>query len=232
MHYYILAASKHRVRLLEVDHTTITDRTLDSFPENIDAVWKGMERQEQSVQSHSTGPGGTNIAYHGQGGAKDVEEIEEDRYYHSIAKALEAVLSHGHLPVVFAGVDEAFGMIRSFLQSVDFLDTFVHGNADALSAEELRIKAEPIVIEHATVAAAGVLEQFDQLSGTGRTSTELSEIEAAAAAGKVETLLITASQEEALASLLTEVRSHRGHVLSLPEGAVPGGHSIAAILRF
>ena len=252
MHYYILAVSKNRTRFFEVKDGEISEKTIDGMPQNQAEAWEGMERQEKSLQFHSSG-GGT-AAFHGQGGAKDTESTETEVYLHKIAKSIHTVVHEQHAPVIFAGVEEHFGHYRQFDTSGQLQDDYIRGNPDESRAEELLEKSKPIIAKVIEQQNDALLESYGNLSGTGRTSTDLQTVLDAAHRGKVELLFIPegteqwgiydaptghlsvhASQEDGDEGLLSlasaHTLQHRGRVAVLPKDKMPEGGSIAAILR-
>jgi len=252
MHYYILAVSKKSVRFLEVLNGNISQKEVEGMPKSIDEAWEGMERQEKSLQFHSTG-GGT-AGFHGQGGAKDVEEQEEDRFIKKIAKSLHTFLHEQHDPLIFAGVEEEFGMFRKFDESGKLLNAYIQGSPDQLKGEELVQRAEPLVHEWMLKRNEQYVEEYGNLQGTGRTSTDLGVILDAAVKGKVDLLFLpeggdqwghfntengkvtlhdqqTDQSEELMGLAASHTLDHRGRVIAVEQVSMPENGRIAAILR-
>lgn len=253
MHYYILVVSKKHVRLFEADHDSISPKDIDGLPSSIDDAWKGMERQEKSLQFHSTGSG--TAGFHGQGGAKDTREQEEDRFMHMIAKSLHTFLHGQHDPLVFAGVEEAFGMFRTFDTSGKLLDEYIRGNPDDFSMEDLKAKADPIVHAWSMKRNEALLEEYGALQGTGRTSTDIGMILGAAHNGKVDLLILAEGvqmwggfntengkatvhtsqndgDEELCGVASAHTLKHHGRVIMMHPDKMPEGAKIAAVLRY
>lgn len=229
MHYFILAASKNHAQLFEVTGDNIVPRGVDGMPVSMADAWQGMERQEKSLQFHSTGNG--TAGFHGQGGAKDAQEQEENRYAHALAKSLHDVLHGQPDPLVFAGVVELYGMFKKYDQSGRLLDEHIQGSTDQLSQKDLKDKADPIVRAYLLKKNEAVLEQFGTLHGTGRTSVDPVEIEAKANAGKIETLIVPEGSAEKHQALAREVWKHRGSAVTVEASKMPEGSDVAAILR-
>ncbi|HVW67282.1 MAG TPA: hypothetical protein VHA78_06190 [Candidatus Peribacteraceae bacterium] len=252
LHYYVLAVSKNSAHFLEVNGSEITAKDIPGMPHSLAEAWEGTEHTDESLSFHSTGNG--TVAFSGHSNAKDDAEIEAKVYLQKIAKSLHTLLHEQKLPLVFAGVEELFGIYRSVDASGRLLDSFVHGNPEQMEAEELLKKAEPIVQEAAGKKRKELLESYGNLAGTGRTSTDLAEILDAGLAGKVE-LLLTADGAEQWGRFDTEsgrkelhesasdggeeliglaaqyTLQHRGQVMSVPPGEMPENKQVAAILR-
>jgi hypothetical protein len=252
MHYFILSLSKNRAQLFEVTGTHILPYGVEGMPTSMADAWKGTERHEQSIQSHSSGDG--NVMMHGQGGAKDTQEQEEDVYIHAVAKSLHTVLHNQHDPLVFFGVEEEYGMFKKFDQSGRLLEDYVRGNPDHLTLEELKEKADPIVRAYQHKQSEPLIEEYGNLLGTGRTTHDITAILDAAAKGKVDLLLLEEnamqwgtfdeasgavtlhdsqqpdSQELHGLAVLHTVK-HHGRIANTEQGKIPEGAVVAAILR-
>lgn len=131
MHYFILAASKNKAQLFEVTDDRVLPRGVDGMPTSMADAWSGMERESGD---------------HNQRNANDVTEQEENEYMHKLAKSLHTLLHGQHDPLVFAGVAEVYGMFKKYDQSGRLLDAYIKGNHDHATMEELKAKADPIVL--------------------------------------------------------------------------------------
>lgn len=216
MHYFILAASKSKAQLFEVTGDRVAPFGVDNMPASMADSWKGLERED----------GG-----HIQFNANDATEQEEDKFMHDLAKSVHDLMHAQHDPLVFAGVAEAHGMFKKFDQSGRLLDGFIQGNPDQTTMEDLKAKADPIVRADMLKKNEAVLEQFGALHGTGRTSLDPSDIEAQAAAGKVETLILPVGKAAEHQALAKEIWKHRGSVVIVESSHMPEGAPLAAILR-
>lgn len=253
MHYFILAVSRNTAHFLEVNGTEIEARDISGMPHSVEEAWAGTEHTEESQQVHSTGNG--TAAFHGQSNAKDDNEMETKTYLQKIAKSLHAFLHEQHAPLVFAGVEELFGLYKHLDTSGRLLDGFIHGNPDQMDGKQLVEHAQPIIQEAMDKRNAAMLEAYGNVAGTGRTSTDLSDILDSAASGKVETLFVAegaeqwgtfdtdsgkkelhegpeASNEELLGLAANHTLRHKGQVVTLSADQMPEGKQIAAVLRF
>lgn len=232
LHYFILAVSKNRAQLFEVTGDTVLPRGVDGMPASMEDAWKGMERHDESVQSHSSGNG--NAMFHGQGGAKDVEEQEENQYMHALAKSLHTLLHEERRPLVFAGVTEEYGMFKKFDASGYLLEDYIQGSPDHHTSEELKAKADPIVRGHMLKQGEMFVEMYGNLLGTGRTSNDIDTILEAAEAGKVDLLLVTEGAEASdtrVQDAMAHTSAHRGKIATVEVGKIPENAVIGAVLR-
>jgi hypothetical protein len=168
---------------------------------------------------------------HGQGGAKDAAEQEENIYLHKIAKSVHDVVHTSRLPLVFAGVAEEYGMFKKFDQSGMLLEDYIKGSAERMPMEELKEKADPIVKTHMMKQAETLIEEYGNLLGTGRTSNDPAAILESATNGKVDLLMITEGKEGEFATHAEHTKMHRGRVVTVAAGSLPEDAVVAAILR-
>ncbi|GEM_PF-1884996 len=254
LRYFLLTVSKKTVKLYAVENDHMEEQEVEGMPVSMEDAWKGMERQEPSLQSHSTGSG--TSAIHGHGGAKDVQEQEEDRFMQQIAKSLHTMLREQDRPLIFAGVTELFGMFRTFDKSDRLLDRYVAGSPDGADIREIKATADDIAREHASGRVMRLLEEYGALVGTGRTSTDLAAILDAALRGKIDLLLmrtggeswgsfdaetgtVTAhehvkegEEEELIGLAAVHCLLHRGRLATMDASDMPEGAAMAAILRY
>ena len=131
----------------------------------------------------------------------------------------------------------------------------ISGNPDHLRADELHERAWPLVEPFFRRAQQEAVARYRELVGTGGTTSDLADGVAAAGQGRVEVLFVRideqrwgtfdpatgriATNEEPrpgdedllnLAAVRTLLAG--GTIYAVPSDAVPGGTSLAAILRF
>lgn len=232
MQYFLLAVSKNHAQLFQVSSDGISPLAVEGMPASLEEAWAGMERHEQSVQQHPTG-NGTGM-FHGQGGAKDVSEQEANEYLHKIAKSVSSVVHESGFPLVFAGVEEEYGMFKKFDKSGALLDEYIKGSAEKMPMEELKEKADPIVKAHLMKKAESLIEEYGNLLGTGRTSDDIDAILAAGELGKIDLLLYSDGAEKEdtkIQDAMAHAVAHRGRIAAVEAGKLPQGAVVAAILR-
>lgn len=239
MHYYILTVSKNRAHFLEVKNNEVKACDIPGMPKTQAEAWEGMELQTEEFQSN----------------AKDDSEKETTLYLQKIAKSLHTLLHEHHLPLVFAGVEELYGMYKHLDTSGRLLERYIAGSPEHMDGKELVEKANPIVQEAVDKRNLELLEAYGNVAGTGKTATDLSDILDAAAAGKVEMLFVASgseqwgtfntengkkelhegpdtTSEELIGLCANYTLQHKGQVVSLSPDQMPEGKQIAAILRF
>ena len=239
MHYYILAVSRNVAHFLEAKNGEVHAMDIPDMPHSQADAWAGMDNKENSVLSNT----------------KDDTELETKVYLQKIAKSLHTFLHEQQLPLVFVGVSELHGMYKHLDTSGRLLEAFAHGNPDHMQGEEILKHTDPIVKEAADKRKLDLLEAYGNVAGTGRTSTDLSDILDAANAGKVDMLFVAEGaqqwgtfntesgkkelhegpvdgNEELLGLAANHTLRHRGQLVTLPLDHMPEGKQIAAILRY
>lgn len=252
--FYILALSQNEVRLLEATSVDVATVALENVPLSLEEALK-YDESEKQLQMRSQGDGyGRAAIFHGHG-ASDDKKDDILRYFHLIDEGLSDFLNDKSEPLILAGVDYLHAIYREANSYNRLLDKGVEGNPDYLKAEDIHVKALPMLNPYFTEEERKAIKQFSALSGTGKTATEITEIVKAAYYGQIETLFVRSGfvqygkldDDTKEASLETdntpdnvdlvnvaavETYAKNGAVFILEEDAMPLQTSIAAILRY
>ena len=147
--FCMIAISERAARFLEGDSQGLREVTIENMPTSLKDAWKGFEHTEESLQSHSvSGGGGKQTAmFHGQGGAKDQALVEMTVYLQKVTRCIDAFLRESTTPLIFAGVEKLYGLYKKFNEYAHMLPTYVKGNPDRKSTDELRDAALPFAVE-------------------------------------------------------------------------------------
>ncbi|HEX2916280.1 MAG TPA: hypothetical protein VH186_36300 [Chloroflexia bacterium] len=257
--FYILALSQNRVRLLHATQYTVHEVELpDGVPSSLAEATKYNDT-EISLQFRpglSTVSGQRpGVIRYGQGSDTDIKKENLKLFFYQVNDGLHDLLTREQVPVVLAGVSYLFQIYHQANTYPDLLQTGVEGNADDLNAQELQVKAWPLVqpifsnLEHSS------MEEFQARAGTGQTSSQLEEIIPAALHGRVKTLFVAldkdqfgyyledgqevyihlqpaAGDEDLLNLAALYTLRNGGTVFALPAQEIPGGTFAAAILRY
>lgn len=141
--YAVLALSLKKVRLLRGDQHGLVEDDPPVLPVDL-ATALALDDREPQLQSHAAGrvgAGRTTSAFHGQ---ENSEEADIKRFMRLIDDDLQRALPDD-VPVVLAGVDRTVAAFRKVSRRRHLLDETIHGNADRLTAAQLRERAWPIV---------------------------------------------------------------------------------------
>lgn len=253
--FYVLALSQNEVRLLEATGGAVRRLGSGDLPHSlVDAL--GEQKTAQYLQYHtaSSAAAGVSAVYHGHGVGPGDTKDELRRYVRQIEAAVRKLLAGRTAPLVLAGAEPLPSLYREIGGSAHLADATIPGNPEPLADEELgergRQLLAPVFQETRRRAAA----RFAELAGTGRASSDVTEILPAARHGRVEALFVAcntdlwgrldplekvevhaapqAGDEELLdAAALFSLR-YGGTVYGLDRGEVPGGGDLAAVFRY
>ena len=133
---------------------------------------------------------------HGHGGKKDEVDIDADRFFRAVDRAiLEHHSKPSGLPLLLAALPEHQSRFRALSRNPSLLAAGVDGSPDALSIETLRDRAWQAVEPHYLARLAALVDAFGSASSRGLGSDELSDVAKAAVAGRVATLLVDADRQ-------------------------------------
>jgi hypothetical protein len=260
-HFYVLAISRHDVRLLQCTRYTQREEPLSrsEVPKHILEAIPDVE-PKKSVQQHSGNPTGTGqgqheAMYHGQG---KEERMEQHQILHFFRDVNEGIVKYmdGHSPLVFAGVGELFDPYRQANTYDYLLDEPITGNPEHLRPEELREKAWEILEPYFHERVAEAQANFEQAEAYGRASDDMKAIVLAARDGRIGAFLgagdceywgcvpevgddvqMRAEPEQGDYDLIdyaaVKTMLQGGHAYLMASDQVPGdGRGAAAILRY
>lgn len=207
----------------------------------------------------STSPAGRGgpAVFYGHGAAdEDFKKDEVDRFLRTVAGGLDTYLATQNAPLVLVGLDYLVSTYRDVTRYPHVLDEDVRTNPDQLDAAALHAAAWPVIDQRLAVDKARMVDRFQELHGTGRASSDPTKIDAAAAQGRVDTLLVTASPScwerastqsprvlhlgadekfahcERLDRAAADTLAHRGQIFTFAKTNVPGGGDVAAVFRY
>ncbi len=256
-HFLILTVSQRHIRLLEATRDSVEEVELREVPTSLlDVVEPPEPRSDTMARSLAGGSSGPAVFY-GHGGADDNFKAEETtKFFRHVAAGLHEYLVDQHKPMVLVGLERATSAFREVFPYPDLTAQTVRQNPDQLSLDQVHAAAWPVVAEQFEAAKRALGERFEALIGTGQASSDLGQIEDAAAEGRVETLFIAiepwewqtgevgaptvvdlqaddsnevfARIEHAAAATLAA----RGDIYTVAGPTVPGGGKIAATFRY
>jgi len=255
-HYYLLALSQKRARLLRGSANTLEEVTLGDTPVSLADALKWDDFEKRSLQFHTGtagAPGGRRPAvFHGSGEPDPKDEIV--RYFRGIDRAIVENVRDG-APLVLASVDFLLPLYREVNSYPGLSDDSVSGNPDslgdvALHERSLVIAAQSFASERKEAAA-----RVEDLWATPRATSDPETFVPAAIHGRVETLFV--SSEATLWGTVDEstdavsVHSVRqdgdedlldlaalrtilagGDVFSVPQSEMPRDAAAVALLRY
>lgn len=255
--YHVLCLSLHQIRLFEGSRDTIMEiDPAPGVPRTItDALGEELSDARLSVSSYGGLGRGSSPMHHGQGGRKDEADLDAERYFRAVDRAITEHHSRpSGLPLILAALPQHHSVFHHVSHNPHLQETGIAGNPDALSPEELRQKAWQTMEPEYLAGHARLCEEFRNAHAGGLGSDNLREVARAAISGRVGVLLIEADRQipgrldvetgdlvtdepgnphvdDALDDLGALVERMGGKVHVLPAERMPGTTGLAATYR-
>lgn len=196
--YQVLGLSRDAIRLFEGNREALDEIDLaGGVPRTItDALGDELSEKHQTVSSYGgAGPGSTPMR-HGHGGKSDELDADAERFFRAVDIAVfERYSQPTGLPLIIAALPEHHALFHRVSKNPLLVATGITVNPDAVSIEELRGRAWEVIEPEYRARLAALGESFGQALANGLGSDDLAEVAAAAAAGRIETLLIEAERQ-------------------------------------
>ncbi|MBA3624017.1 MAG: hypothetical protein H0W48_06115 [Methylibium sp.] len=269
--FQILSINRRDIRLFEGNRDALDEiEPAADVPATVtDALGDELPEPQGQAHSYGTGPaaggagsnrgaGGakTGGMRHGHGSKKDVVDQQTERYFRAVDRAVtEHHSKPSGLPLILAALPEYHAPFRTLSHNAQLIEAGIETNPEALSIDELRARAwqilEPLVLQR----LAGLVERFGAAHASQRGDDGLPQVAAAAAQGRVETLLVEAQRQlpgrldastgvpragemahpgvdDLLDDLAEQVLRTGGEVIVVPAERMPSSTGLAAIYRF
>jgi hypothetical protein len=255
--FWILALSLKSVRLFLADRFRVEEVELPGVPKRLTDV-VGTDFEEDAAQLHTVRPGSGGAIVHGHGIGQGEDEKEETaRFSHRVDDGIQRIVlarGNGDRPLVVAAAEPLASIYLAASHYAHLMPAVVAGNPELLSAEDLRARAWTIIEARLDAERDAELGRCRELLGTGRASTDVSEIVTAAFDGRVDTMFVAdgarqwgrydpatrraalldepSGAEELLNLAATSTVQSSGKVRTAPAGSLPEGALAAAIFRY
>ena len=195
---WALALDSNKTRLFHFDPTSIEEVALPKGTQVSLTADLDDNQHEESLQFHTIpgatpeGAQGVNSAmFNGHGGEKDFDKVERGQFLLQLANGvLEVIGAESAEPLVLLGVSNMIDEFRAASHYTHIAGEAVHGATDQLSPADVQRRALAVLMPAMQAEADAALEEYRKLAGTGKTSSDAAEIVAAAASGRVKTLIM------------------------------------------
>ena len=196
--YQVIGLSLHKIRLFEGNRDALDEIDPDpGVPRTItEALGNELTDPHQTVASYG-GVGGTSTPmHHGHGGKKDDADIDAERFFRVIDRAvIERHSRPSGLPLLLAALPEHHHLFHRVSRNPLLMAEGVTINPDALPNDELRERAWQVVEPQYQARLAILADEFAAAKSKGLGSDDLAQVSQAAAAGRVATLLIESDRQ-------------------------------------
>ncbi|MHB8109931.1 MAG: baeRF7 domain-containing protein [Syntrophorhabdaceae bacterium] len=189
--FFLLAAGLGSVKLYQCTRHSINEIPLENTPANYKEATKYSHiDRELEFHTHTSTekfPGWT----HGQGGGEDGKKTEIMEYFKMIAHGVSNVICQDNAPLLFAGLEEHFGMFRKANNYLFLVkDSHLAYDPERLKSAELHSRAAQIMEKHFVMTRDHAIGSYLDRAGTGHTASDIETILPAAFEGRVETLFV------------------------------------------
>lgn len=239
---YVLALSEAMVRVIEVPA---------DLPTTLVKV-EGMPKGAASAVGRSTlndrSPSGRIQGAEGQ-------KVRLRQFARQVDSSLRALLAGSDIPLVLAALQPFASIYRSVNTYAHLTPIGIDGSPDALSDAEVAARARSVLDDLYRDEIAAFASRFEARESQGRTTTDIAQAARAATYGAIETLLVdidevvpgTVSEMDGSTTfadrpsagcygvvdeIARRVIHAGGRVLGVRKTDIPGGKSLAAVLRY
>ncbi len=198
--YQVLSLTRDAIRLFEGNRDALDEiDPAPGVPRTLtDALGEELTEPHSTVASYggSAGAGGGAAMHHGQGGKSPEVEIDDERFFRAVARAVTENHSQpSGLPLILAALPEHQAVFRRVSHNPALLEAGITTNPDALSTDQLREQAWEVFDPQYQARLKALKEEAAYSSSKKLGSDDLTEVATAAAAGRVQTLLLEANRQ-------------------------------------
>lgn len=195
--YQILGLNRHVATLYEGNRDALDEIELaGAVPATIEeALGDELTEPHLTVASYGSGAGRGIAMHHGHGQKKDEVEIDNDRFFRVVDRAiLEHHSRPSGLPLILAALPEHHDLFRNVSHNPFLMDEGIKLAPQSISIDRLRAEAWQLM-EPKYLERLAMLEDRFKLSQSRQLgSSNLKEVAEALVAGRVGTLMIDADR--------------------------------------
>lgn len=259
--YQVLCITRDAVRLLEGDQNLLEEVELHpQVPRNLEqALGTELTHKRQAGNPHGFSRAADRTSgaarYEAGGGGKQEEiEVDRERYFRAIDKAIIEHHSRSGLPLILAALPRNQAVYRAISHNALLLEEGINLDPGLLDAAALRLYAADVITRRHNDWLDSVLARYGAAQGRSLASTDISEIGEAVFAGRVSVLMVQAGRSlpgavdpesgavqlhdhqvagtDVLDQLIPRASRNGAEVVVLPAGLLPGAAACAAVFRF
>lgn len=237
---YVLALAQGSVRVVEVMHDLgPTEITVPDLPRDVESAVGKSSIRSKSPSGRDEGALGQRLR----------------QYSRQIDQALRPFLSGVDVPLILAATEPLDSVYRSVNTYPHLAPTSIAGNPEAASDSDLVASARVVLDEVYAAELATIHDLYGRRASELRTAADIVDVARAATFGAVDTVLVDIDEvvpgvvddatgavtfmegDDAVGYGVVDEIARRvwltgGRVLAVRRGDIPGGGSVAAILRY
>jgi hypothetical protein len=191
--YHILGLNRHGIRLFEGNRYVLDEIELaEGVPWTITEVL-GDKLTEPHHNSSSFGSVGGS---HGHGGKESEVDGDTERFFRDIDRSILYYYSKpSGFPLILASLPEHKSLYHRISHNPFLLEAGIDIHPDALSIEELRLRAWQVIEPQYLARLAVLVEDYGRAKSKELGHEDLAQVAKAIVTGRVETLLVEADRE-------------------------------------
>ena len=196
--YQVLSLSRHAIRLFEGNRDALDEiEVAKGVPRTItEALGAELTEPHQTVASYGGVGGGGSAMHHGHGGKETEVEIDDERFFRAIDRGiLEQHSRPSTLPLILATLPQHRQLFHQVTHNPFLLDEGIDINPEALSLDELRMRAWQVFEPRYLARLTALVEQFGNARSQNLGHDELTMVAKAVVQGRVATLLIDGNRQ-------------------------------------
>lgn len=196
--YQVLGLSLQKIQLFEGTRDVLDEiDPASGVPRTItEALGDELTEPHLTVASYGGVGGAHTPMRHGQGGKKDEVDIDADRFFRAIDRAvLEHYSRPSGLPLLLAALPEHHHRFHQVSHNPFLMAEGLTINPEALSINELRERAWKVVEPQYHARLATLVDEYTAAKAKGLGGDDPGQVAQAAASGRVATLLIEADRQ-------------------------------------
>jgi hypothetical protein len=260
--FYLLALSQKNVRFFEGTGYSLKEVEVKNMPESMeralleDDIQKGVQHRIATPRGGTVNPAQHPGDFHGLGSPdRDKRQGDILEFCHIVDRAVHEKIHGETAPLVLAGVEYLFPIYQEANTYTAFVDSGITGNPEFMKAEELHDRAWAIVEPLFGKNQRSAMGVYQQLAGTGKTSSDIKEVVLASYCHRVDCLFVPVDRQvwgrfdadamdvdvhlqedlddEDLLNLATvQTFINGGRVYTVGSQEMPGGVPVAAVFRY
>ncbi len=196
--FQVLALSRDSARFFEGNQYALDEVDLvPEVPGTIEqALGSELTEPHMTVASYAGVGTGSNAMHHGHGGKPDELDIDDERYFRAVDRAvLEHYSRPSGLPLILAALPEHHHLFHRVSQNPFLLEDGIRVHPSSVSPDKFRALAWAVVEPRYHARLDTLVSEFEEARAHGLGSDDVAQVAKAAVAGRVSTLLIEADRE-------------------------------------
>ncbi len=191
--YNVLGLSLQDYHIYEGNRHSLTELELaPGIPENInEALGYDLTEKHTTVASYGGVGGESGNMHHGHGGKSAEMDTDAERFFRFVAKTINEHYSKpSGLPLILAALPEHHNLFQKVSNNLSLLPDGIDVNPKSVETSELAERAWNVMEPYYFGIIEKACDVYQQSKSKGMGSDSLSEVAAAAAASRVDTLMI------------------------------------------